>query len=136
MAKLANISQLIKDQTPSHRFYGLFIYDDGPAHIEDVLNALRAAANGHGSRVINCICLGENRFIRYWEIDPLHCNRPYYKWRAYELNQEAQGYFIHNVIEGISPQSVAANSAVWFPEERKEGRLIGEIPFSDAPPAI
>jgi hypothetical protein len=132
VTKLADISELIEERAPSHRrFYGLFAYNDRSGDIDNALQALRANAQGRGSRVIKCICLGENRFIRYWEVDPLHGNRPYYKWRAYDVDQEAQGYFIHNVIGCVSPESVTANSAIWFPAIGKEARVIGEIALSD-----
>jgi hypothetical protein len=98
--------------------------------VRDVTRTLaivRDAVQGNWNRRIDCLCLGRNRLIKYWEIDPLNQRKPCEKWRAYRLDNEAFGYFLHNAVEAIVPRSVASNIPVWYPEEGKETRCIGEV---------
>jgi hypothetical protein len=37
------------------------------------------------------------------------------------------GYFIHNVVEAICPDSVLPNSELWFPIDSKERSLTFEV---------
>jgi hypothetical protein len=44
----------------------------------------------------------------------------------------APGYFIHNVIEEICPQSIEENKALWYPKESKESYKVSEINLKSA----
>ncbi len=39
------------------------------------------------------------------------------------------GYFIANVIDLLSPESVGSNNWLWFPEEGKESKKTKDIAF-------
>jgi len=93
-----------------------------------VLRTIAEAVGDNHNRRLDIICLGEEIFIRFWNLDPLE-NGPLNKWYAYNLRQMAQGYFLHNVIEGICPQSVLENESLWYLESGKAIYKIGEIGF-------
>jgi hypothetical protein len=131
--KLADNASFVRQHGVREPFVGLFAYDDCTSKsVEPSLDALRDAVAGDWSRLVHCVCLGGDRLIRYWELSPLDRGVPYEKWRAYEFDGEAQGYFVHNVIEGISPRSVAFNTSVWFPKENKETRFIADRAVGDS----
>jgi hypothetical protein len=132
--KLCNVSQLIRGQATNARFFGLFAFEDRTTNSQQVLDSIKSAVGGAGDRQIDGVCLGTDLFVRYWELTPQPPLRTYARWRAYNLPNEAQGYFLHNVIEAIAPQSVDANSALWYPAGGKEDRCVGEARWRDDHP--
>lgn len=124
--KLCDNAELIQVEYPGQRVYGLFSFKDQTRRIETTLGAVQASVGGNWARIVHCICLGDSKFIRYWNLDPEE-KRLLDKWHAYRLEGMAPGYFIHNIIERICPQSVAQNQALWYPQEGKEHHKIGEI---------
>jgi hypothetical protein len=44
----------------------------------------------------------------------------------------AAGYFIANVVDFVSPDSVARNDWLWFPENGKERKKTGDIAYLHA----
>jgi len=128
---LCNKSELIETWYPARRIFGLFSYEDQTGDITDILATVKAVVNGRFSRIIHLVCLGHSRFIRYWNVDPINEKRLIDRWHAYELERKASGYFIHNVIEGICPDSVSQHQRLWYPKESKELNKIGEISLRD-----
>lgn len=51
--------------------------------------------------------------------------RPYHARNSYNLPDQAAGYFLHNFVDAVSPESVFSNSEVWFPRPGKELRRNG-----------
>lgn len=129
---LCGKSELIETWYPAQRVFGLFSYEDRTGNIEDTLRSVKDVVNGKGSRIIHLVCLGQSKFIRYWNLDPIEGNRLIDRWHAYRLEKKASGYFIHNVIEAICPHSVLQHQGLWYPREGKELHKIGEIGFRDA----
>jgi hypothetical protein len=130
--KLCDVMDLVNTQPNRARFFGLFAFENRTANARSVLDVIKEVVNGEGSRQIDGVCLGTDLFIRYWETTPPPPPmRMYARWRAYELQDEAQGYFLHNVIEAIDPHSVDANSAIWYPAGGKEDRCVGEAKWRD-----
>jgi hypothetical protein len=129
--KLCNTIELIQAQPNHLRFFGLFAFEDRTSGPQDVVDAIKRAVRGSGGRELHGVCLGTDLFVRYWNTSPEPPPRPYARWRAYELPDEAQGYFLHNVIEAISPHSVDANSALWYPPGGKESRCVAEAWWRD-----
>lgn len=124
MGKLCDNIELVGYS--NRKLYGLFAYEDQTGGVDRTLGAIKDSVRGEGNRIVHCICLGDSKFIRYWNIDP-EKNRIADRWHAYELKGMAPGYFIHNVVEQICPQSVAQNQSLWYPREGKESHKIGEI---------
>lgn len=129
--KLCNLIELVEGQANSSRFFGLFSFENRTTNPQRVVDSIKAAVRGAGGRQIDGVCLGTDLFVRYWETTPQPPWRAYARWRAYNLPSEAQGYFLHNVIEAISPNSVDANSALWYPAGGKEDRCVAEARWRD-----
>jgi hypothetical protein len=119
--------QLIQSKSTGRRVFGLFSYDDRTTDIEQTLKIIKDGVPGRSSRAIHCICLGKSKFIRFWHFDPVTGRSVINTWHGYNLKEKAPGYFIHNVIEEICPQSVEENKALWYPKEGKESFKVGEI---------
>lgn len=125
LTRICDVSQLIRAQVGKEQFFGLFAYEDGP-RAETVLDAIKAAVRDEALHEVHCVCLGERQLVRSVFLNVFERNEFGYKWRAYDLDHEGPGYFLHNVIEGVSPQSVRENASVWFPPEGKEARCVAE----------
>lgn len=126
--KLHNISELFRKRARWPKpFIGLFSFEDEPMPPEHFLDLLKEINGSFGSFEIQCAALGTSQFIRFWERPPAGPRRSYHKWHFYELDGTAPGYFIHNVVESLFPNSVFANNNLWYPEEGKEPKKIAEI---------
>lgn len=130
LEKLSYIAEFIHlDVLNEPRFFGIFSYEDnGRISTRYILESLRSAVQGKGKRTINCISLGTSRFIRFWHLHPSSSpRRAINKWYAYQLNNKAPAYFIHNVIDHLDPQWADANNDIWYPVRTKEPDKIDEI---------
>lgn len=102
------------------RIVALFAYESTvkPAEALELLH--KAASSGH-KIVVDMLCLGQDHFVRWHEWCPTGESRQQFRrWRSYTMPKKSAGYFIHNVIEAISPDSVTDNKTIWFPAEGKE----------------
>jgi hypothetical protein len=130
MRSLRNAIQTIKPIgemiSRRHAFLAIFSYDTDIHNNRRVLQVLREEARDR-RQVIDLLCLGDSRFVRYWHTSPAGGNGLYEKWHSYVLDKMAYGYFIHNVLLHLSPQYIQKNKALWFPETSKEVRKDGEI---------
>lgn len=111
-------------------FHGLFVYEWESQDINEVLNQIQSISQGSEQRRLNCACLGNSHFVRFWENPPGPPPKRKNVWRAYNLEEMAPAYFLHNVFEHLSPESVLTNSSLWFPQPGKEQALVGEIQFA------
>lgn len=119
-----NLSQqvrLIRNSNPQC-WAGLFIYESGNLTEEVVLSALQEVTSNDPLNAINCIAIGEHKFIRYWVNGHSENNlgqEPV--WHAYDLSSLAQPYFISNLISHLSPSFSEDSAEAWFPiAETKE----------------
>jgi hypothetical protein len=125
LSQLVERAQVVSTQgrmvsVRTHRkFFGLFAYESTVSS-RHALEALREAATQAGGITIDLVCLGCDHFIKWWRFDPLGHHRPVNRWHSYRFQNKAPGYFIHNVVEAVSPYSVEENQEVWFPREGKE----------------
>jgi hypothetical protein len=129
LLKLADVAELVSSSlSQSPRFFGLFAYEPIPNH-QDLLEELCLAVRNQNRRVIHCMTFGPSTFVRYWPLAPTD-PRPrheYRRWHAYQLENKAPAYFVHNVVDHLSPQWADQNNQIWYPEEGKEDHLVGEI---------
>jgi hypothetical protein len=120
--KMASDIALVRSHPNSRAFAGLFAFEDDGGDSHGYLDAIGRAAPQSKNR-LDYVCVGHSRFIRYWELNPSGQVGPLYaSWHAYVLPALAPGYFIHNVVDSVSPESVLRNSDVWFPQGGKELR--------------
>lgn len=111
-------------------WFSLFAYQ---ANIDDnsVLEYLDNASSGDYERVIDCLCLGPNKFVRFWSGHKKHQysnEKPFVGWRIYELQDLAFSYFISNMI--WQDQIKTSETNPWFALEDKEINMVCEREFT------
>lgn len=124
-----NKIKLIGEMLPkeNNAFLAIFSYDIDSLNKQRVLNLLRKETNNI-NQIVHLLCLGDSRFIRYWDISPELTNRSTHAiWHSYRLDKLAYGYFIHNVLLSLSPEYIDNNQSLWFPKTSKEIYKDGEI---------
>jgi hypothetical protein len=117
--KLADVMDIVRHHPNPTAVAGLFAYEQSGGSEATLLKALVEPATSYDRRV-DFACIGPDTFLRYWHFNPQNSQQMYQSWQAYCLRNEAFGYFIHNVIDGVSPSSVASNLTRWFPKQGKE----------------
>jgi hypothetical protein len=125
-AKLAEDMLFVRLHPNSRAFAGVFAFEGNRNEPMAYLRAVARSAARWENRV-DFVCVGHSRFIRYWHLHPEEETRFYEGWRSYALPRRAPGYFVHNVIDAVSPDSVFRNNDVWFPPGGKEPFCDGEI---------
>ena len=116
---LAQQVRLIRCNGRHSLFSALFAYDTTVSN-RSLLEASRHAANSDSNVALSFASLGESSFSKFWTEDPENPGVPVRRWHTYQMDRMAPGYFIHNVIERISPHSVQQNPLSWFPKDSKE----------------
>lgn len=131
IAKLADNAERVIPTSRSSKIVGLFAYDNDGITAQGALEHLKSAAHGQTKRVVDISCLGCDMFTRWWDLEPRQQpgrgRRPAKRWHAYHLQSMAAGYFIHNIIECVAPESVESNQGIWFPLEGKEVHLDAQL---------
>ena len=80
-------------------FNGIFSYDKGfrlEKHLSQKID--RLCQQYHGQ--INNIAFSQDYFMKYWP-EGMPCGEPNNKYRIYEINNLAFGYFISNLVEDV-----------------------------------
>lgn len=124
--KLAADMLLIRLHPNIRAFAGVFAFEEGGGDSQAYLNAVATAAQ-HWENRVDLVCSGTSRFIRYWHFNPANEQESYEGWHSYHLPDRAPGYFVHNVVDFVSPESVFSNNDVWFPAGGKEPSRDGTI---------
>ncbi len=126
--KLCGNAQLVcSSLSREPRFFGLFSYENLSGGSTSVLNELSKAVEGNSQRIIHGLSFGDSTFIRYWHLSPDRSGPIYNKWHSYNLYMKAPAYFVHNVVDYLSPHWADQNNSIWYPETGKEGYKTGEI---------
>lgn len=98
---------------------GLFVFEDMETSQETVLKALKEVNGTHlDHRAINFLAIGNNRFFRFWEVGSSFALNEALgaQWRAYNLLNLSQAYFISNIVSEIC-QVPQRSERFWFPAE-------------------
>jgi hypothetical protein len=113
---------------PSRRnvMCGLFAYDTELGANQPVLEFLREACPDQRS-VVDLVCNGPDRLVRFWSTPPGESHASYEKWHSYHLPETAFGYFIHNLISHVMPRGLPRSGQPFFPRPGKELHKDGEI---------
>ncbi|MBI4490435.1 MAG: hypothetical protein HY694_15235 [Deltaproteobacteria bacterium] len=117
--KIAGDIDLVRLHPNTRAFAALFSFEAEQADPMRYLGATAAAAHCQNERLDFC-AIGPDCFHRYWNEHPEETSRPYWSWHSYHLPGLAPGYFVHNVVDAVSPHSVFHNNDVWFPVAGKE----------------
>lgn len=91
--KLSDNSKLIRSYSvqltgklSNDLFVGLFSFEcDENLPQRGLLQRLKNSARGDHQRVVNHLCLGSSRFIRYWQTSPDGIKDDYRSWRSYDI---------------------------------------------------
>lgn len=127
--QLIKTSELILQHSSRNRtynkFFSIFSYEN---RIKDDTKYLEILAelSTNPNPLIHFCCLSADTFIRYWFYNSQTPRKNNY-WHSYKLQDMAYGYFLHNVVEALCPQSVNNNESMWYPIEGKEIHKTGEI---------
>jgi hypothetical protein len=106
---------------------GLFAYENKVRDHHKILDILEQKCRYH-SQIVNLLNLGCSIFTRYWEYSPYGDNAHYEHWHSYNLINMSAGYFITNIIDAVSPNSINKFSSLWFPDkhQNKEFQVEGK----------
>lgn len=127
LVKLDGIAGLMRRRCVyRHPFFGVFCYNPTTTAPEAVLDYLQRANGAATNYEIQALCFGDRQFYRFWEFEPpADHGMPYNSWHAYDLPEMAPGYFVHNLIEVVFPQSFERAQNMWYPLGGKETSLVG-----------
>lgn len=117
--RLAADINLVRLHPNARAFAAIMAFERDDSTTDRFLDVVARVSHTWNER-IDFAALGDSTFLKYWHFDPLDESRIYESWHSYELPGLAPGYFVHNVIDSISPESVFRNSEVWFPTDGKE----------------
>jgi len=128
--KFSKIGRLMGSHR-AHCFFGLFSYETTIREDRTVLGVLHDGCD-HESKIVDLINLGCSTFVKWWKFNPEDPTEHYERWHSYRLEDMSAGYFIGNVVDFVSPDSVGSNNWLWFPKEGKESKKTGDIAFGNA----
>jgi len=102
---------------------GLFVYDEGTLRADEVLKVLQQVASNDINGVINCVSIGENMLIRFWENGHSSSGLGSVPiWHSYNMKEDngtpinlSQPYFINNIVAFFSPVLTKRASDAIFP---------------------
>ena len=117
--KLGRDIEMIRLHPNTRAFAALFAFESDGEDSEAYLERTVSAAENKNQR-LDFAAIGDSLFIKYWNLDPATYRQMYQTWHSYWLPSLAQGYFVHNAVDAVCPESVFPNSEVWFPTTGKE----------------
>lgn len=127
--KLKNNIDKINMYKDEKIYSGIFAYKTSNFSSEIILNQLASRTNSNLNNVINHICLGNKKFIKFWNDSPRDSRiNNYNEWHLYEFEDNlAMGYFIYNLITYFTDE----NDKLWFPNGTKEPYLLDSRRIDD-----
>ena len=125
VTKLGDIREHLYRSLHSRPLVALFSYEEELPKNEEVLEVVREIENAE--ELVNLICLGHSRLIKYYSTNPNGNHVIYEKWHSYTLNHMAPGYFLHDILLRVTPEEFCMNKQLWAPEKLKERFKDGEI---------
>lgn len=128
-ANYLNPTEYFANSKKALPWFSLFSFES-EAPERKVLELLNSVANKDRKRIIECVCLGPNKFIRFWseKKDEPYSVESFTGWRLYDLPELSFSYFISNMIWQDQVNSNESNP--WFPLDDKETRCIDQIEFT------
>lgn len=119
LKKLCKNIELIRLHPNSNALAAVFAFESASGNGPQYLEALCRISTTWNRR-LDFAAIGDSIFLRYWNEDPENLSKPHECWHSYYLPKRAPGYFVHNVIDHVSPQTVFSNKEVWYPVNGKE----------------
>ncbi|MCB2191423.1 MAG: hypothetical protein KQI62_07655 [Deltaproteobacteria bacterium] len=103
---------------------GIFVFNySGEIDDETILHTIGNSTRGDENRVINYVCFGDKKFIRFWERGN-SVNSPVNGsvWHMYEIENLAPAYLITNIIVDLAWSETFTYAEQWFPLEAGKER--------------
>lgn len=132
LGKLSQDIEIVRRHPNIRALAAIFAFEDDGGNTAGYLQDLKDSCLNY-NQCVDLVAMGIDRFIRYWNLTPELPRRNNSRWHGYRMNNLAPGYFIHNMIEAVSPDSVPHNNEVWFPDLSKEAHLENRIQARWAP---
>lgn len=118
---VSNIASLVRASEPNiDIFVGIFFYEMAENDSRLALSILKECTDESVSKTIDHVCLGKDKFVKFWKNNPEDETSQYNTWHQYTLRDMSAGYFIHNLMSVISGHQLVRNENIWFPTEGKE----------------
>lgn len=130
-----NVSMIRESGGARDVFAGLFAFEtrlEGRRYLRPILNCLNEIQAGRPTRTVDMLSLGRSTFVLHWDGLPPNTESSVSeksRWHAYNLVDQAPGYFLSNIIYTFDPQSVSQNMGIWFPEEPAD--FVGPVEQED-----
>jgi hypothetical protein len=115
IARLSEDAKNIRTQSGQDCWAGLFIYNQNGLGDHDVLQSLQRICTNDASKAVNCIAIGNSRFIRFWPTGHPVSSVVGAAWHSYEITALAHAYFASNLVSFLSPGEGATSTDAWFP---------------------
>lgn len=102
-------------------FNGIFSYESTVNNVQTVSNAVNTSWNelieqeNREKFVVNHISLNQHWFYKFWEHQFVDGNPPHYFYKIRELSFS---FFISNLMDLVSGNSVIENSNLWYPVDK------------------
>ncbi|WP_139427677.1 DUF6602 domain-containing protein [Aeromonas sobria] len=118
---ISSVANLVRSSEPDlDIFVGIFFYEMHGNDSRVALTALKELTDQSLTKTIDHVCIGNSKFIKFWEVNPDDNSQDYNAWHLYTLHNMSAGYFIHNLMSVISDRQLVRNENIWFPAEGKE----------------
>lgn len=129
--KLGEDMAVVRKHPNPRAFAAFFAFEENGGDTQAYLQSLAQAAPQWDNRV-DFVCVGRDRFLRYWHLSPGDEKSFYERWCSYSLRGAARGYFVRSVVDAVNSASVfnrasGRNNTVWFLPEDYEAFKDGEI---------
>ncbi len=95
-------------------FVGFFAFDSSENVEIQILEKLQKNTKEKKERIINHVCIGEKKFIKYWESSPRNEEDRINYWASYNLNNSSIAYFIGNLIKTCMVENTRIENQLWF----------------------
>jgi hypothetical protein len=129
--KLARHGERCRADNSRLPWLGIFAYEGSETQLDNAIKAV-AKANSQTGVHINCVCIGESYFIRYWHQDEQERGDggPHNAcWRGYRLENLAPSYFVGNCVDAICNIERHGVSSAWFAyADGKFAHRVVEVP--------
>lgn len=100
-------------------FNGIFSYESKLSNVATIASQIKSPyeelGDNKSSYCVNHISFNENWFYKFWNQEDKLGNLPHY---LYEINELSFSFFISNLMDWISGNSVIENSNLWFPIDK------------------
>lgn len=124
VATVSENAMFIRSKCPNiNLFVGIFFYEMDENSSRIALPSLKEITLSNNNKIINHVCLGDKKFIKFWNFNPTSRINNYNCWHLYSMPELTIGYFLHNLFLHLSSNLLDQNTNDWFPQNSKENYI-------------